>query len=414
MLVALIFIGLPFIVRTVQPMLEDLDVEFEEAAASLGATRLQTFRRVVLPTLLPALLTGFALAFARAVGEYGSVIFIAGNIPMVSEITPLMIITKLEQYDYDGATAIAAVMLVVSFVLLLVINGLQAWTARRPGRRSLMAGVSAPRRPAVVRRASIRGKPGDARFAVGEVASSSASALTFFALFLLLPLVAVFVEALRKGWEVYFAALVEPDALSAIRLTLMAAAIAVPLNLVFGIAAAWAIAKFDFRGKHFLITFIDLPFSVSPVIAGLIYVLRVRRAGLVRALAVGARHQDHLRRAGHRAGDDLRHVSLRRARTDPAHAGPGPRRGGGRHRRSARRGGRRSGASRCRTSSGVCSTASSSATRAPWASSAPCRSSRATFAARPTRCRCTSRSFTTSINSRPPSRSHRCSRCSRW
>lgn len=133
-LVALIFIGLPFIVRTVQPILEDLDAEFEEAAASLGATRLQTFWRVVLPTLLPALLTGFALAFARAVGEYGSVIFIAGNIPMVSEITPLMIITKLEQYDYAGATAVASVMLVVSFVLLLVINGLQAWTSRRIGR----------------------------------------------------------------------------------------------------------------------------------------------------------------------------------------------------------------------------------------------------------------------------------------
>ncbi|CAN1724484.1 sulfate/thiosulfate ABC transporter inner membrane subunit CysU [Hyphomicrobium sp. 1Nfss2.1] len=129
-LVALIFIGVPFVVRTVQPVLEDLDIEFEEAAASLGATRAQTIRRVVLPMLTPALLTGFALAFARAVGEYGSVIFIAGNLPMVSEITPLIIITKLEQYDYAGATAVAAVMLVVSFVLLLVINLLQAWTMR--------------------------------------------------------------------------------------------------------------------------------------------------------------------------------------------------------------------------------------------------------------------------------------------
>jgi sulfate transport system permease protein len=129
-LVALVFIGVPFIVRTVQPVLEDLDVEFEEAAASLGATRLQTIRRVVLPALGPALLTGFALAFARAVGEYGSVIFIAGNIPMLSEITPLIIITKLEQYDYAGATAVAAVMLIASFILLLIINALQAWTAR--------------------------------------------------------------------------------------------------------------------------------------------------------------------------------------------------------------------------------------------------------------------------------------------
>ncbi len=133
-LVALVFIGLPFVVRTVQPILEDLDTELEEAATSLGAQRWQTFRHVILPILFPALLTGFALAFARAVGEYGSVIFIAGNIPMVSEITPLMIITKLEQYDYTGATAIATVMLILSFTLLLVINGLQAWTAKRTGR----------------------------------------------------------------------------------------------------------------------------------------------------------------------------------------------------------------------------------------------------------------------------------------
>ncbi|MDR3055777.1 MAG: sulfate ABC transporter permease subunit CysT [Zoogloeaceae bacterium] len=130
-LVALIFIGLPFVVRTVQPILEDLDTEIEEAAASLGANRAQTIRRVVLPILLPALLTGFALAFARAVGEYGSVIFIAGNMPFISEITPLMIITKLEQYDYVGATAIAAVMLVFSFILLLIINFLQAWSSGR-------------------------------------------------------------------------------------------------------------------------------------------------------------------------------------------------------------------------------------------------------------------------------------------
>jgi sulfate transport system permease protein len=133
-LVALVFIGLPFVVRTVQPVLEDLDTEIEEAAASLGARRLQTLRRVVLPTLLPALLTGFALAFARSVGEYGSVIFIAGNLPMLSEITPLIIITKLEQYDYVGATAVAAVMLVASFLLLLLINGLQEWTSHRSGR----------------------------------------------------------------------------------------------------------------------------------------------------------------------------------------------------------------------------------------------------------------------------------------
>jgi len=132
--VALTFIGLPFVVRTVQPVLEDLQKELEEAAATLGATRAQTFTRVILPVLTPALLTGFALAFARALGEYGSVIFIAGNMPMVSEITPLLIITKLEQYDYQGATAIAVVMLVAAFAMLLAINLLQAWTRKRQGR----------------------------------------------------------------------------------------------------------------------------------------------------------------------------------------------------------------------------------------------------------------------------------------
>jgi sulfate transport system permease protein len=129
--VALTFIGLPFVVRTVQPILEDFETELEEAAASLGANRWQIFSRVIFPGVWPALLTGFALAFARAVGEYGSVIFIAGNIPMVSEITPLLIITKLEQYDYAGATALAVSMLAVSFALLLAINLLQWWGQNR-------------------------------------------------------------------------------------------------------------------------------------------------------------------------------------------------------------------------------------------------------------------------------------------
>jgi len=131
--IALIFIGLPFVVRTVQPVLEDTEKELEEAATCLGATRWQTFVRVILPSITPALLTGFAMAFARAIGEYGSVIFIAGNMPMVSEITPLIIIGKLEQYDYAGATAVAVVMLSISFVMLLVINALQAWQRRRAG-----------------------------------------------------------------------------------------------------------------------------------------------------------------------------------------------------------------------------------------------------------------------------------------
>jgi sulfate transport system permease protein len=129
-MIALTFIGLPFVVRTVQPVLQNLEVELEEAAASLGATRWQTWRRVIFPILMPAVLTGFALAFGRALGEYGSVIFIAGNMPMKTEIAPLLIITKLEQYDYAGATGIALVMLAASFVLLLGINSLQWWSRR--------------------------------------------------------------------------------------------------------------------------------------------------------------------------------------------------------------------------------------------------------------------------------------------
>jgi sulfate transport system permease protein len=130
-IIALVFIGLPFVVRTVQPVLEDMESEMEEAAASLGATRRQVFLNIILPHLTPALMTGFAMAFARALGEYGSVIFIAGNMPMVSEIVPLLITIKLEQYDYAGATAIALVMLIASFIMLLIINMLQKWSQRR-------------------------------------------------------------------------------------------------------------------------------------------------------------------------------------------------------------------------------------------------------------------------------------------
>ncbi|GAB4119132.1 MAG: sulfate ABC transporter permease subunit CysT [Rhodothalassiaceae bacterium] len=132
-IMALIFIGLPFVVRTVQPVLEEMDRELEEAAATLGATRLQTATRVILPTVLPALLTGFAMALARGIGEYGSVIFIAGNIPYVSEIAPLLIVIRLEEFDIAGATTVAAVMLLISFAMLLFINLIQSWSRRRHG-----------------------------------------------------------------------------------------------------------------------------------------------------------------------------------------------------------------------------------------------------------------------------------------
>jgi sulfate/thiosulfate transport system permease protein len=134
-IIALTFIGLPFVVRTVQPVLQDLEKDVEEAAASLGASRWQTFRRVIFPSLMPSLLTGFALALARAVGEYGSVVFISGNMPMRTEILPLLIVTRLEQYDYLGATAIATLMLLASFLMLLIINVLQSWSQQKHVRR---------------------------------------------------------------------------------------------------------------------------------------------------------------------------------------------------------------------------------------------------------------------------------------
>ena len=207
---ALIFIGLPFVVRTVQPVLQDLDPEIEEAAATLGARRWQTFCRVILPAILPALLTGFALAFARGLGEYGSVIFIAGNMPMDSEIVPLLIIIELEQYDYAGATVIGTPMLAASFLLLLAINLLQRWArtrkrlsggtadARSAGlypARAVTADASAPRHP----------DRHGARVPWPLPAAAAARRLR---------------RGAAPGLGVYLAGITEPDALAAIRLTL--------------------------------------------------------------------------------------------------------------------------------------------------------------------------------------------------
>lgn len=260
------------------------------------------------------MITGFALSFARALGEYGSVVCIAGNMPMKTEITPLLIMTKLEQFDYPGATSIAVVMLVTSFALL------GRRIASRPG-----AGSGAPH-DARTRLDPQRGAPRRA------AASSSitrviliAVSLIFLTLFLFLPVLTVFVEALRDGLGAYVAAVTDESTLAAVRLTMLTTAIAVPLNVVFGLAAAWAITRFEFPGKSLLITLIDLPFAVSPVISGMLYVLR--RAGAARAHAAGARHPHHLRGARDRAGDDLRHLSLRGAGADPLHAEPGDRGG---------------------------------------------------------------------------------------
>ena len=206
-------------------------------------------------------------------------------------------------------------------------------------------------------------------------------AIGFIAVLLLLPLALVFKEAFAKGVAAFWNAINEPDTLAAVRLSLIAAAIAVPLNTVFGIAAAWAIAKFDFPGKTFLVTLIDLPFSVSPVVSGLIYVLVFGMQGWFGPLAGRSRHPYPVRAAGHRAGDHLRHLSLCGARTDPADGRPGPRRGRSRRHPGRHRSSRPSCASPCPTSNGACCTACCCATPAPWANSARCRWCRAISAA---------------------------------
>ncbi len=373
------FIGLPFVVRTLQPALEDLDPEIEEAAASLGAGRLATFRRVILPSVLPALLAGFALALARGLGEYGSVVFIAGNRVMETEITPFLIITKLEQYDYAGATAIGVVMLTASFLLLLIINLLAMVEPPLRGRDRVMAHrdhhTSGRLRRAARGRSLTTEPPLVRRLLIG-------TAVAFLTLFLLVPLVAVFWQAFGKGVSAYFAALADPDTLSAIRLTLLTAAVCVPLGTVFGVAAAWTISKFDFLGKNLLITLIDLPFSVSPVIAGLIFVLLFGwRAGLLGPWLAAHDIKIVFAVPGIILATLFVTVPVRRPRADPLDASPGDRGGRGRPRAGGRRLADLLARHGCRTSSGGCSTASSSATPGRWANSAPWPWCRAGFAA---------------------------------
>ena len=249
--IALTFVGLPFVVRTVEPVLRDLAVDVEEASASLGASRLQTLARVILPALAPAWITGFALAFARAVGEYGSVIFIAGNMPYRTEIAPLLITIELEQFDYR--------------------LGLRHRRGHAGGRFRHAAGHQPdPGLVQAVRLSLARAASDDPPWARALVI---AAAVGFVGVMLVLPLALVFTQALAKGVGASLEALKDPDALAAVRLTLVTAALAVPVNAVFGLCASWAIAKHDFAGKSLLVTLIDLPFSVSPVVAGLAYVL---------------------------------------------------------------------------------------------------------------------------------------------
>jgi len=232
--VAMAFTSIPFVVRTVQPVLEELGPEYEEAAETLGATRWQSFRKVVLPELSPALVAGVALSFTRSLGEFGAVIFIAGNIAWKTEVTSLMIFVRLQEFDYPAASAIASVILGASLLLLFSINTLQS----RFGRRFLIG--------------------------TGMLVS---------AFILLVPMIYIFVQAFSKGLMPVLQNLADPDMLHAIWLTVLIALIAVPVNLVFGVLLAWLVTRFNFPGRQLLLTLLDIPFAVSPVVAGLVYLL---------------------------------------------------------------------------------------------------------------------------------------------
>ena len=281
----LVFTGFPFVVRTVQPVLEDMDAELEQAASTLGASKWQTFRRVLFPMLVPPTLTGFTLAFARAIGEYGSVIFVSSNIRGQTEIAPVLIVSRLEEFAYREAAAIAVLLLVVSFALLAVVNLLERWTqpgaAPRLVRRPLAAlgrgfeAVSAwAAGQGVVRLLGRRLAP------LGGLVIRYLKQLMIGATVLVLgvlvavPLANVFAQAFGKGPVAYFRFLFDdPDTRHAVFLTAVVAPLAVALNTVFGVAAAYTIARFRFPGRTLLTTLIDLPFSVSPVVAGLALVL---------------------------------------------------------------------------------------------------------------------------------------------
>ena len=279
----LVFTGFPFVVRTVQPVLEDLDGETEQAAATLGASQWQTFRWVIFPILVPPALTGLTLAFARAVGEYGSVIFISTNKPFESEIAPLLIFARLEAYEYREAAAIACVLLAASLTLLLGVNILERWTqpgaAPKPIKalfRLIRVIVSKP----IMAILPDRPPPSFGAIApisgIARAAPSLLVGLTWMILgtLVIVPVVAIFSLAFRSGIGHYVSSLIhDADTRHAIMLSFIVAPLAVAINTVFGVAAAYTIARFQFPSRALLTALIDLPFSVSPVVAGLVFVL---------------------------------------------------------------------------------------------------------------------------------------------
>ena len=247
--------GIPFVARAVQPVLEKLDGSYEEAARVMGAKPAYIFRRVILPELLPPLLTGTGLAFGRCLGEYGSVVFIAGNRPYETEITPLIIMSELQEFDYKSATSIALVMLVASFLIPDSVSD------------ESDAGTQFKK---TERRQCVMGKKKESKLVKYLLIGIS---ILFLFVMLVLPLFVVVTEALKKGWQVYVEAVTDSFTIAALMLTLKATVIAVLCNTVLGLCAAWAVTRFQFKGKKFLTTLIDVPVTVSPIIAGLIYLL---------------------------------------------------------------------------------------------------------------------------------------------
>lgn len=263
-LTALIFIGIPFVVRSVQPVLSQLNPAYEEAAFTLGATKSETFRKVILPELMPSLLAGFGLAFARGIGEYGSVVYIAGNSAREhTQVISYVIMQKLNYMDYPSATAIAFVTLFISFVLLIFINIMQSWQARRTS-----GGYEIP---------AAAGKPDAAREGKILIALS----VLFMIVMLGIPLVFVFAQALSKGPGFYISSLTTDYVKSAFVVTVFVTAITLLVNTLFGLTASYLLTRFEFRGKRLLATLIDIPFSISPVIAGLSYIMMFGRMGWI-------------------------------------------------------------------------------------------------------------------------------------
>lgn len=274
----LVFTGFPFVVRAVQPVLQDIDRESEQAAETLGANRWQLFSRVIFPVLISPALTGFTLALARALGEYGSVIFISSNMPFQTEIASVLVVSRLEEFAYREAAAIAVVLLAVSFLLLVLINILERWSQPGSASRPVRLGVRGlgwilgwpfvwltnrlPQSATTVRLSPRLVPP----FLIGLT-------VAIVAILIVLPLANVFARALGEGVAVYWSSLVNPDTLHAIFLTLVVAPLAVTMNTVFGIAAAYTVARYRFPGRTLLTSLIDVPFSVSPVVAGLAFVL---------------------------------------------------------------------------------------------------------------------------------------------